>query len=133
MKVNSFVDAIDQWPITLITHGKLLVDQLAIDKVSFLPKILGYHGDIEELSLPMAVLILHNVFFEGFNSNFDVDSSLCIAKDMFLDLLTHGEVLELIGIVFKWSACVIILGALSLCLFFILIELFICIIIHTLI
>ena len=48
---------------------------VATSKVSFLFRVLSYHGDIEELSLPIEVIILPNM-------------SLCVPKDMFLDLDT---------------------------------------------
>ena len=44
MPINSLMDIIDQWFIESSTHGKFVIVQLTIDKVSFLPKVLSYHG-----------------------------------------------------------------------------------------
>ena len=103
MATNSLVDVTNQWLIESITHGKFIIVQLAIDKVSFSSRIRSYHSEIEKFDLPMEAWFFPNMSLYAFKSYFDDmnECSLCIPKDMFLDLLTHCETLELIGIVFR--------------------------------
>ena len=53
MTSNSLMDIINQWLIESSTHGKFVVNQLAIDKVSLSSKTLRYHGEVETLYLHM--------------------------------------------------------------------------------
>ena len=75
--------------------AKLILNQLAINKVSFSSGVLNYHDEIGELNLPINVWILHNSYLNDLK-----ECPLCILRVVFLNFLTDGKTLELIGIDF---------------------------------